>query len=321
MLLVVPPAFGFDFDRYKAADLDALLAQHRPREGLDIFPPRALKLDAALVSYAEPCPTGLLSKAMTMAGVTVNATISRCIRVRSAKGKQLRVFIQDQVSDFLRKEIPLGHHLTPFAVHLYTTPEGPGLLVNEFKSGAGNNAAKSAAAGCGCGGKVSDLRGEWRHNGPGFACRVATGSVPEKVLRAEVLSRACQHIGPFVIGQQAQAHGAALGEPHRKHAGAPGQTQIVYFLEQRDHYPYLVATISKERIVALQVTGTSAAQGYSFNHVELGATTDTLGSYFGQPNHVEPSELKDTELWAYRPWPFTFEVNGGHVTSIRISEP
>jgi len=170
--------------------------------------------------------------------------------------------------------------------------------------------------------KFDDLRGEWRRNGPSFVCNVTTSrKLPPEALTPEVLSRACQHIGPFVIGQQAQALKAALGEPHRKLAGAPGQTQLLYFLEQREHYPYLVATVSKERIVALQVTGTSAAQGYSFNHIELGATTDTLVSYFGQPNHVEPTELKDTELWAYRPWPFTFEVNGGHVTSIRISEP
>jgi hypothetical protein len=150
MLLGMLPAFGFDYDRYETTDLDALLAQHRPRAGLDTFPAMALKLDATLVSYAEPCPTGLLSRVMTMVGVTVNAKISRCIRVRSAKGAQLRVFIQDQVSDFLRKEIPLGHPLTLFAVHLYTTPEGPGLLVNEFQSAAGH-AAKSAAATCGCG--------------------------------------------------------------------------------------------------------------------------------------------------------------------------
>ena len=99
------------------------------------------------------------------------------------------------------------------------------------------------------------------------------------------------------------------------------QARENYFLEQREHYPYLVATVSKQRIVALQVTGPSAAKEYGFNHVELGATTDTLVSYFGQPNHVEPTELKDTELWNYPPWPFSFEVKGGHVTSIRISEP
>lgn len=121
--------------------------------------------------------------------------------------------------------------------------------------------------------------------------------------------------------QDAQALKAALGEPHRTRPGANGSMQWVYFVGQRDHYPYLVATVLKERIVALQVTGPSAAQGYGFNHVDLGATSDALVAIFGQPNHVEPSELKGTELWAYRPWPFSFEVTAGHVTSIRISEP
>ena len=74
--------------------------------------------------------------------------------------------------------------------------------------------------------------------------------------------------------QDAQALKAALGEPHRTRPGANGSMQWVYFVGQRDHYPYLVATV-----------------------------------------------LKGTELWAYRPWPFSFEVTAGHVTSIRISEP
>jgi hypothetical protein len=69
------------------------------------------------------------------------------------------------------------------------------------------------------------------------------------------------------------------------------------------------------------VTGPLAAKGVSFSHVDLGATIDTLVQYFGQPNHLEPSGEKDTDLWAYRPWPFSFEVKGGRVTSIRIAEP
>jgi hypothetical protein len=170
--------------------------------------------------------------------------------------------------------------------------------------------------------KLSDLRGEWLRNGPGFACKVAVGArLPPEVIAGEALSLACLHLGPFGIGQDAKALTTALGEPHQKLENTPGQAQLIYFLEQREHYPYLVATVAKERIVALQVTGFSAPREYSFNHIDLGATTDTLISYFGQPDHVEPSELKDTELWAYGVWPFSFEVNGGHVTSIRISEP
>ena len=40
MLLGVLQAFDFDHDRYAATDLDALLAQSRPRKGFDTFPPR-----------------------------------------------------------------------------------------------------------------------------------------------------------------------------------------------------------------------------------------------------------------------------------------
>jgi hypothetical protein len=112
----------------------------------------------------------------------------------------------------------------------------------------------------------------------------------------------------------------ALGPPHRTLAQPKGAKASIYFLVKADHYPYLVATVSKNRIVALQVTGPVAAKDYGFNHIDLGVTTDTLVQVFGQPNHLEPSEEKDTELWAYRPWPFSFEVRNGHVSSIRISE-
>ena len=148
LLLGMLPAFGFNYQRYEAADLDAVLGQNRPRAGFDTYPALPLKLDVTLASYAEPCQTDLLIRVMKMVGLTIDpkVKISRCIKVRSSKGAQLRVFIQDLVSDFLPKEVPLGHQLTLFAVHLYTTPEGPGLLVNEFKSNASGNATKAAAA-------------------------------------------------------------------------------------------------------------------------------------------------------------------------------
>jgi len=92
-----------------------------------------MKLKVTLVAYAEACKTGFLMKSMSMAGVAdPNVKITRCIQVRSAKGKQLRLFIQDVVADFLPKEVPLGSALTLFAVHLFTGQDGPGLLVNEF---------------------------------------------------------------------------------------------------------------------------------------------------------------------------------------------
>jgi hypothetical protein len=148
------PAFGFDYGRYEAADLDALLARKRPQSGLDLYPASALKLTVTLASYAAPCQTGLLKKSMTMAGVSFpeGTQITRCINVRSAKGKQLRMFIQDAVSDVLPKEVLLGGQVTLFAVHLFTAPEGPGLLVNEFSTGdVPPQQSEVPAPSCGCG--------------------------------------------------------------------------------------------------------------------------------------------------------------------------
>lgn len=170
--------------------------------------------------------------------------------------------------------------------------------------------------------KATDLRGEWQRAGAGFACKVGTPKkLPPELIKPEILSRACLHMGPFGIGDDAQTLTTALGAPHRSLPQPNGMTASVYFLEKTGQYPYLVATVSKNRLVALQVTGPAAAKGHSFNHVDLGATTDTLVQVFGQPNHLEPSSEKDTELWAYRPWPFSFQIRDGRVTSIRIAEP
>jgi hypothetical protein len=145
ILLGSPAAWGFDYTRYEATDLDALMAQPRPRSGVDIYSARPLKLKVTLVSYAEGCLTSLLNKSMVTAGLPkaqVDALqVTSCIKVRSAKGKELRMFIQDVVASFLPKEVPLGNSVTLLAIHVFTTAEGPGLLVNEFLAEAGGDPA------------------------------------------------------------------------------------------------------------------------------------------------------------------------------------
>src|SRR5262249_6670658 len=95
----------------------------------------------------------------------------------------------------------------------------------------------------------------------------------------------------------------------------------IYFLERAGSYPYLAVTVAQDRIVALQISGPAPAKGYSFNHVDLGAATDSVIQYFGRPSRIGPSGLEATDLWSYTPWPFSFEVKDGHVTSIRIADP
>jgi hypothetical protein len=58
-----------------------------------------------------------------------------------------------------------------------------------------------------------------------------------------------------------------------------------------------------------------------FNHINLGDSSETLTRYFGAAFQVTKSDLPDTDVWHYRAWPFSFEVNAGRVTSIRIVDP
>jgi hypothetical protein len=164
VLLGSPSAWAFDYTRYEATDLDVLMAQPRPRSGVDIYRTRPLKLKVTLVSYAEGCLTSLLNKSMITAGVPKaqvdTLQVTSCIKVRSPKGMELRMFIQDVVASFLPKEVPLGSPVTLLAIHVFTTAEGPGLLVNEFVTEAGDpaksasspgQAAKGSEPPCGCG--------------------------------------------------------------------------------------------------------------------------------------------------------------------------
>jgi hypothetical protein len=177
---------------------------------------------------------------------------------------------------------------------------------------------------------VGEFRGEWQRAGAGFGCRVVAG---RKLTVEEVKSRAfalaCQHMGPLLIGGDAQTVVTSLGTPHRMQQRPEGATTMIYFLggfpggSGPGIAPYLVATVKQGAIVALQVTGPSPAPGkdFSFNHVDLGDSTDTLVKNFGAAKRLTPSDIKDTDVWTYGPFPFSFEVKDGRVTSIRITAP
>ena len=161
-------------------------------------------------------------------------------------------------------------------------------------------------------------RGEWERVGPTFACRVAA---PQRPLNPDTMMMACMHLGPFVIRGDARTLASVLGAPHRTLPQPNGAKALLWFLGEQEHYPYFVATASNERIAALQVTGVAPAKGYSFNHVNLGDSTQTLTKHFGQAFRIAKSDQADTDVWSYPPFPFSFEVKAGRVTSIRINDP
>jgi hypothetical protein len=149
ILLGIPKVSGFDYARYQPADLDEIIDQRRPASGIDIFPGVLLNLTVALTSYAEPCNVGALKGAMTMIGLKdwIEATsVTRCIRVRTAKNRVLPLFIQDKVAESLPGEVPLGSAVRLFATHVFTDRAGPALLVNEFLAGKGNDPGRPGSS-------------------------------------------------------------------------------------------------------------------------------------------------------------------------------
>jgi len=166
-------------------------------------------------------------------------------------------------------------------------------------------------------------RGEWRRVGDSFACTVgAPRPLAPGEVTPEAMLLACLHMGPFVIGgAAARTLEATLGPPHRTLPQPKETKALVWFLGEPGHYPYFIATVRNDKIAALQVTGTAHPKAYSFNHVNLGDSTETLAKYFGPAFQVGKSDLPDTDVWHYGPWPFSFEVKAGQVTSIRIADP
>jgi hypothetical protein len=331
-------AQNFDYSRYQAADLDEIIEQPRPKTGADIQL-KNLKVIGVLIGYGEPCETAFLKKAMSMGGIphaSIDASaVTRCIRLRSAGSEEVRLFIQDEVASFLPKEIRLGDPVTLFVLRVFNNADGPGLLVNEFSADSDGSVRKqlsqksapvanssqvrqtanSEAA-------VTGLRGEWRRAGPSFVCVVTpAGKLPPEAINPDVFAKACLHMGPFGIGDKAQSVESRLGPPPRTLSMPNGATAWIYFLEQSERPPFFIATLKSNKIIALQVSGPATSKDFTFNHVKLGESTELLVKHFGPATRTGPSGEKDTELWSYPPWPFSFEVRNGLVSSVRISDP
>lgn len=157
-------------------------------------------------------------------------------------------------------------------------------------------------------------RGEFVRRGDEFLCGVENVR-PEDMKRLS--GRWCLHMGGLAIGDKASA-ASFLGKPAQIIPGEKDAKNRVFFLEQPDAKPYVVVTVASGKIVALQATGDAAVGNWSFNGVKLGSTAQDLIGILGEPMSKEPREGYDH--WSYYPYPFSFEMTEGRVTSIRIND-
>jgi Peptidase family M23 len=164
LILLATEAFAFDYDRYKPADLDAIASRKPSGPGADVFRGEPYRLDVTVVSQAAPCATGFLKRSMIMMGIghkdaPGGIPISNCVKVRTAKGKELLLYIQDVLTEPLAKEVPAGKQVTLYAVLMFLSQDGPGILINEFSA----KEERKAENDCGCG---RDF-----HSGPDYSAQ------------------------------------------------------------------------------------------------------------------------------------------------------
>ena len=164
-------------------------------------------------------------------------------------------------------------------------------------------------------------RGYYKRSGPGFACviRPSEKLSPEQI--KALSEHACMRIGPLVVGMEAAALKTALGQPAREIRGPKDTMVWAYFFGKTNDDPYLLASVWKDRLVAIQVTGRLPADEYVFNGITLGASAETVTNKLGEPMRVGPSSLPKTDVWSYQPWTFSLELSGGRVTSMRVADP
>ncbi|MEH2612845.1 murein DD-endopeptidase MepM/ murein hydrolase activator NlpD [Bradyrhizobium sp. AZCC 1693] len=155
-MLLAADAAAFDYDRYKPADIDVISARKPPSGmGVDVFPVQSYRFEVTLAAQATPCAINFLKWAMVTSGIPKDflerAPISRCIQVKSAKGKLFTMYVQDVLTEHLEKEVPLGGKLTLYAALIYFDQKGPGIVVNEFSGPPSQQGSEKEAADCGCG--------------------------------------------------------------------------------------------------------------------------------------------------------------------------
>jgi murein DD-endopeptidase MepM/ murein hydrolase activator NlpD len=215
LLLAAAPAWGFDFARYEIADLDALLEHRRPETGVNIYQGQPYRLTVTLLSHGEPCDTGLVKRALVAGGIPKAAidgtAMTQCIKVRSGRNKDVRLYIQDLVASHLPAEAPLGRPITLYALHAFTGSDGPGLVVSEFRARNPARLAADPAGNCGCG--WANLHPGTDYSAPeGTAVRASADGVVVKVEddeHAVVETPTAGHCGRYIVIKHTYPNGRA----------------------------------------------------------------------------------------------------------------
>jgi len=142
MLALLAPLTGghtrasesFDYDAYQPTTLDDLAATvPNITEGMDIFLKKR-QFEAVQVSEPKRCTAVIVGRVLRMQGVTEPPATAHCMKLRSPKGLEVEVFIQDTLVSDPARELKKGARLRVYATYFYfaAASKRMGLLVNAY---------------------------------------------------------------------------------------------------------------------------------------------------------------------------------------------
>jgi len=158
-------------------------------------------------------------------------------------------------------------------------------------------------------------------SGWGFGCE----QIKEQLDRSQKSgsANACGNVGPLSLDMNRADAEKVLGLPTSA-KGFGSSTFYVYSL-QVDEAAHMVTYAvvgydSRARVNSIQLTGLPWSGAWTFNDIKLGDSGKSVIARLGEPHGISPGKDKDTLVWDYLPWTFSFEVRGTIVSSIRVSE-
>jgi hypothetical protein len=133
---------------------------------------------------------------------------------------------------------------------------------------------------------------------------------------------ACLHVGWIRIGGSYSPVEKKYGAPSQElHLRSGDTVEVFQFTNTDSSITYLAITVKNGMASAIEIQGEYTEDSLSFSSINLGDSPRHLIEILGKPSKSLPVQEIGGTLWSYVPFPFSFEITNGKVSSIKIWRP
>ena len=125
----------FDHEAYVKTTLDEIFATApKIEEGADLFFKKR-QFEVTLVSVPEKVSNGWITVVFRTLGITDPPPVNHAIKVRSASGKVVEMYVQDVLVEAILNEVGVGTRFNAYALYLFYNGHSrqPGFVLSEFE--------------------------------------------------------------------------------------------------------------------------------------------------------------------------------------------